>query len=42
MFEWLKRNGVRFALILIRLFVKDHTVVGKIGKAIDEAEENKK
>jgi len=41
MFEWLKKNGLTFVRAIVRLFVKDHTVVGKIGKAIDEAEERK-
>lgn len=36
--NWLKRNGAWFALIVVKMFVKEHTLVGKLAKAIEEAE----
>lgn len=40
MLNWLKKNGAKLALLVIKTFVKDHTVIGKLVKAIEEAESN--
>lgn len=41
MLKWLKKYGPKLALLLVRAFIKDKTVVGRIAKAIEEAEEEK-
>lgn len=42
MWSWLKKNGAKLVLLVIRGFVKEHTVVGKLIKAIEEAEYDRK
>lgn len=38
MWNWFKKNGAKLVLAILQKFVKDYTVVGKLVKAIEEAE----
>lgn len=38
MLKWFKRNGVKFALLLLKRFAKPHTVVGIIVDSLEKAE----